>query len=310
MKLNKILAASLAVFALTACSDSDNDVNTAKDVTVSMTQDQMAVSEDFSAGTYYEIPVTVTGDTNGPVKVTIEVADKSEDVATEGTNFLITSKTITIPAGQNEAYFEFYPIGDDIVNEDRTFTVTITKAEGAEIGLQNTTVVTLVDNEKYMPIGYEALAGNWVMKDAETTWNLELVAHEEGEEGYLKEFTVYGIMGYPWTQITVRYDFDASTMQPLLYFDYGQPVAYNVSFTGLGEMDVMWAGVSDGYLVSSGTVVGRGSVVENFGDICSEVILPKSAAFVGALFTANDGAFNDFSSKVWFWLEDGITMKR
>lgn len=97
MKLNKIFAIALAALTLTACSD-DDDINTAN-VTVNMQKTEIEVSEDFSTGTYYYVPVEVTGESNGPVRVTVKVEGVGSTPATEGDDYVITSKTIVIPQG-------------------------------------------------------------------------------------------------------------------------------------------------------------------------------------------------------------------
>lgn len=72
MKLNKIFAIALAALTLTACSD-DDDVNSAA-CTVSMQEQTINASEDMVADIYYYVPIQVTGDSNGPIRVTVEVS--------------------------------------------------------------------------------------------------------------------------------------------------------------------------------------------------------------------------------------------
>ncbi len=113
MKLNKIFAAALAILTMTACDD-DDPVNTA-DVTVNMQQTQMSIAEDFSTGVYYYVPVVLSGETNGPVTVTIAVEGTGANPAVEDRDYMVTSKTIVIPAGETQGSFEFHPSS----NEDR-----------------------------------------------------------------------------------------------------------------------------------------------------------------------------------------------
>lgn len=300
MKLNKLFAVAFAALTLTACSD-DNDVNTASDVTVAMQSDQMSVSEDFSVGTYYQIPVVVNGTTNGPVKLTIEVAAFGENGAVEGENFLFTSKDIVIPKGQNLGYFEFYPQGDKIVNQDRQFAVTITKAEGATISDKATCIVTLVDNEKYLAEAYEKVQGSWKFTGTNPNsgtnynWNVTLTGYAEDEEGYQQKLIMSGIQGYEWCSIEVDFSFDAATMRAQLVFNFGQFCAYEVDFGDVGLNDVMWAGVSGNSLVSAGSVIASADAEYK------NVEFPASAAFVGALFPSDGSAFEGYT---WFWVSN------
>ena len=129
MKFNKIYAIALAALTLTACSDDDdNGLNSTSGVTVQMQQSTMSVSEDMQQGVYYKVPIVVTGDANGPVEVTVEVQGTGTTPATEDEHYVITDKTITIDADTQIGYVEFYPKGDDVINDDRQFFVTITGA--------------------------------------------------------------------------------------------------------------------------------------------------------------------------------------
>lgn len=300
MKLNKIFAVALAALTLSACSDSDNDINTASGVTVGMEQDSMSVPEDYTAGQFYNIPVAVTGETNGAVNITVEVTEFGENPAAEAENYLVTSKTITIPAGQNIGYIEFYPISNSDINDDRTFAVTIVKAEGAEIANNATCIVTLMDEDRFLPEAYEKIQGEWILGDADAQWDVTLTGYTEGEEGYLTDLVMSGIQGYEDITLNVKFTFNAATMQASVIFPYGDIVAEGVRFNSLGVCDVMFASVSDGYLVSSGSVIGVANTEYTV------IELPKSAAFVGALFLSSDGSF---TGNVWWWMEE-MFMKR
>lgn len=79
IKLLMLMLAALPFFA--SCSD-DDDVNT-RECTVGFSGD--AISVDETAG-YVQIPITVSGHRNGPVRVKIESAAVGEDGAVEGEN--------------------------------------------------------------------------------------------------------------------------------------------------------------------------------------------------------------------------------
>ncbi len=56
MKFSKIFAIGLAALTMTACSDDDNNMNSAQDVTVSLGVTTLEVDEDDN-GSIYNIPV-------------------------------------------------------------------------------------------------------------------------------------------------------------------------------------------------------------------------------------------------------------
>ena len=65
---------SLCALAVTSCSDDDNAFNTDSNVSVQLKESAIRVSEDQVSNTDYNyIPVEVTGTSNGPIEVTIEV---------------------------------------------------------------------------------------------------------------------------------------------------------------------------------------------------------------------------------------------
>lgn len=160
MKFTKIFAIALAAVTMTACSDDDNGLNTASGVTVDFEGATMEVNEDQG---FFEIPVMVTGETNGDVKVTIEVvapADGDETAAIDGKEYLITSNTITIPGGTAVGAFEVRNLWESgVVTPDKVFKVKITKVEGAQIGSISETAVTIINIDNT----YTALFGRWTL---------------------------------------------------------------------------------------------------------------------------------------------------
>ena len=260
MKLYKLFALGVVALGLTACSD-DKDINTASGVTVEMQNDEMSFAEDYT-GTYMYIPVVLNGTANGEVKVNVQVSSFGETPATEGEDFLVTNTTIIIPEGQTEGGIEFYPVGDEIINASRQFSVTILSAEGASVGEKATTIVTLVDNESFLPDAYAAIQGIWTFEATtsrgKVSYTVLLEGAEEGEEGYLKNLTLYGWQGYDWVEVPVGFQFDATTMQSQLIFTYGTLVAEDVDFgDDLGICNVLLCTVDGNYLVSSGTAIAK-----------------------------------------------------
>lgn len=253
MKFTKILAAALAVLSFTACND-DDELNTLP-VSVSMQQSTMSVGEDVAAGVYYNVPVVLSGKTNGPVTVTVDVEGVGSDPANEGEDFVITEKTITIAAGEEIGYIQFYPVGDKIVNEDREVLFTIKSAQGASIGTESTCKVTFIDNEKFLAPAYSDLIGTWNMTTDAGTFPVEITGYEEGEEGYLEKVTIHGINGQSWCTIEGNFSLDASTMECSITMPYGQIIAEDVTFNGIGTVDIALASFDGSSLSLNGRVV-------------------------------------------------------
>lgn len=160
MKFSKIFAIALAAATMTACSDDDNGLNSASDVTVDFEGATMEVNEDQD---FFEIPVMVTGETNGDIKVTIEVEAPetvNDQTAVENEQFMITSYTITIPQGKAVGAFEVRNLWEQgVVTPDKTFKVKITKVEGAQIGSIATSAVTIINIDNT----YTSLLGRWTL---------------------------------------------------------------------------------------------------------------------------------------------------
>ena len=253
MKFNKIYAIALAALTLTACSDDDdNGLNSTSGVTVQMQQSTMSVSEDMQQGVYYKVPIVVTGEANGPVEVTVEVQGTGTAPATEDEHYVIADKTIAIDADTQIGYVEFYPKGDDVINDDRQFIVTITGAKGATVGTESTCIVTLVDNEGMIPRAYDAVQGTYQLQGS-MPQTLTITGFGEGEPGNLTTLEISGWLGYNWLVATGSFSFDASTMQGAISLELGQTMATEVE-TNLGLCDVWLLRYSGGNHYNGGTI--------------------------------------------------------
>ena len=307
MKLYKYFAIALAAISATACSDSDESWNTASDVTVSMAQSTMAISEDAEAGRYYYLPIMVSGEANGPIQVTVEVKGTTSSPATEDKDYVFTQKTIVIPAGELSGNVEFYPTGDNEINDDRVFEATIVKAEGALIGSQPTCTVTLKDNERLIPEAYANIQGVWNFK-ANTSrgpvdFPLTVIGANEGESGYLTDLVVTGWVGYDWVQTTATFSYDASTDQAIISFPLGQWIAEGLDFGEEVGADckVMLASVS--YTSNGASLVSKGTISATSNADMTKIEFPESAELIGAIYA---GSFTGFT---WFWY-DTMSMSR
>lgn len=242
MKFKYIALLSLGVLAVTSCSDDDNDFNSNSEVTVELADATIRISEDQTSSTSYNyIPVVVNGESNGPIEVTIEVLPYGEHPAVADENYVVTSYHITIPEGQTSGSFQFYPKGDDVINDDRSFEVRIADVKGAKIGAQESTIVTLVDNEGLIPIYYTGLAGSWdaVMEsnyDGPLPLTFNIVTAAEGESGYGKDIT---LVNFPDTGMTTVANFSIDGVEQKIYIAIpsGQTVGIlNHATYGRGEV--------------------------------------------------------------------------
>lgn len=304
MKLNKIFTIALAAVALTACS-SDEDYNTSS-ATVVMEKTTMEVSEDLMVGVYYKVPVQVIGETNGPVKVTVDVDRVGETPAVEDEHYLVTSKTIVIPKGENIGYIEFYPTGDEIINEDRLFSMTITAAEGATIGEQNTCVISLLDNDYILPEKYEEIQGSWSLtatSDYDNTplefSDMEVWGLEEGETGYLKTLYFSGWEDYSFLVAQSSFSYDVANESCMFVFLYGQTMADDVNFGSFVGRVVMGTGYYDeGWNVST-----SGSISATSNSTLDRIEFDPDGAIMEVIY--RDGSLYSFLD-----VYSGINMKR
>lgn len=286
MKFNKIFAVALAALTLTACND-DDDVNSIP-VTVSMQQSTMSVGEDVAAGVYYNVPVILSDAPNGPVTVTVEVEGVGNEPAQEGRDIVITQKTITIPAGEQIGYIQFYPVGDEEINDDREMLFTITSAAGASIGTEKTCLVTFIDNEKFLPPAYADLMGAWDVTTDDGNFTVNITGYPEGDPNYLKKVVITGFNGVSWCQIEGDFSLDASTMECSITMQYNQTVAENVNFgTAIGVCDVVLASFNGQSLSLSGAVVARSNPEQN--------MYTWNSGVCGAIM--QNGSF---SGRIWF----------
>ncbi len=154
MKYIKLLSLLVAVLFLGACSDDDVKKNSAADVTVSM--GTASISPKESAGVV-SLPIKVEGPTNGMVSLTVETREVGSNPAVENTHYYVTTKKINITG--SEGYVELDMVDDDVINDPRTFEVTIVKVEHAKLNeAAKTTSVVIRDND-HEP--YDRLQGNW-----------------------------------------------------------------------------------------------------------------------------------------------------
>lgn len=216
MKFSKIFAIAFAALTMTACSDEDNGLNSASGVTVDFESPDMEVMESQS---FFEIPLLVTGDANGDVKVTIEVetpAQAGESTAVENKDYIITSYNVTIPAGKKSCAIEVRNIWEQgVVTPNKDFKVKIANIEGAKPGAINETIVTIINVDTST---YKELMGSWTLS-AEDFQTGETISYEvffdypEEPETYEVGHLVcaYGFNRYAFMYIPLWFDIDVVT---------------------------------------------------------------------------------------------------
>ena len=237
MRRLKIYACCLCAMIGAACSDDDKTFNTGT-ATVNWQETTMTVKE--SAGLCL-VPVVVSGERNGDIQITIGLENRN---AKEDENYIVTTKTLVIPAGQEVANFEFRTVDDDIINDDRSFDIVITDVKGASIGTNSRLAVTIKDNDSNL---YETLAGTWIFTGTASgiatsnvlvSFAVKVNTAEEGTEAYGNYLVCSNNAGFdpdndiPW-EFTwrLKYEYDSSTNHVSLSIVSGEDVAANGSYT-------------------------------------------------------------------------------
>ncbi|MDE5567598.1 MAG: hypothetical protein K2J12_04060 [Muribaculaceae bacterium] len=263
MKLTKYLLLASAALFLGACSN-DDDWNTASDVTVQMSASSMSVFENVDL---FYVPVEVVGKANGPVRVTVDVTETSSSPAVNDKNYIITSKTVVIPAGKKEVSVEIAATNDFDFNDDRQFTISIASAEGAKIGVQAVTDVTIVDDEH---IPYQSVIGTWNWSSfsgfdgTAESYSVRIVGVSESNPNYNRKLTLKGLGGDATFSATVDFDYDEDTDEITLGLVLGQKIGvYNYNDK---DYDVFLRAVGpSGYVEDEGVVTA--SVAANRREI-------------------------------------------
>lgn len=241
--LKLFLLLAVAPF-IASCSD-DDDFNTAQ-CTLGFQSEIMKTKE--SVG-YFNVPITIEGQRNGDVNLTITTTPASENGAVEGEHYRITDKTLTLSMAdttQNATLnVQIQAIDNGEINDDRSFTMTIVSADGAEVKTKEI-IVVLRDNDAAF---YEKFHGKWVITGVlndgtELRKNITISgAIDEEDPKYNKELTVnapqmlnVGVsLDIQWR---MAYQFDQETKKGLLAIICGDEVA---SYGGAYSWTWVWA---------------------------------------------------------------------
>lgn len=249
MKLNKIFAVALAVLAMTSCDDNKAEdypeflgaVNTASDVTVSVPT-TFAFDENQAV---VKVPVTVTGETNGKVVVTVAVKELPAvegvvESAILGEHYNVTSYTVNVPAGATEGGIEITSVwAAGEINDDRVFELSIVSAEGAVV--ENSTCLVSIAN---IDDPYTAMLGKWKFtaeaSNAGTEAILNIATPDPSSQYYGSELYAYGLRGMEYVFLPLNFEYDAAAGQPVISIQTGSfATDYLISFTGIGNCVVV-----------------------------------------------------------------------
>lgn len=212
------------------------------------------------------VPIKVTGKTNGNVYVTVEVKEVGSNPAKEDVHYYITDKTINI--SDSTAHIEVEPVDDEGINEDRTFEITIVSAKGAKIG-NATTMVSLKDNDANI---YEKLQGKWVLTGVSYTGEtmtsvVKIIGASDEDEGDYNN-TLY-LTGMAMSSSTARlsYHYDAATKQGYVAFDNLMKYNFMEDFdagNGIGKVNILLSNLENGKLTTT-------PIKGTWSDNCKEI---------------------------------------
>ena len=161
MKYTKIFMALLMALFMVACSDDDDAINT-NQITLGFEKEAIVVKENVG---YFNVPIKIAGYRNGNVKVNVVATPVGENGAVEDVNYMITDKSLQL-LSENDTTdnatlnIQIKTIDDQEINENRSFNLEITSAEGATITTKNIQI-TLRDNDAAF---YEKFFGKWTLK--------------------------------------------------------------------------------------------------------------------------------------------------
>lgn len=289
MKLNRIYAIALAALTLTACSDDDDtSYNTSSDVTVNMEEATMTLPEDNSG--MINVPIAVTGKANGMIKVKVEVQGVGSNPAKADEHYILTTDYVYIPDDKEVGNIEFHATGDDDINEDRVFTIKIVSAEGAKIGSQTTTTITLVDDDHLIPAALEKLEGNW-LDPIQSVCKIE--AYPEGDPNRTKKVKLIGLAGDSDLEpLVCDFKVDGSTEIINLSITCPQVMMTDANFGApIGMADIVALPYIGG-LYLSGSISGNSNAAGTF--------FAFDGGIYGGLFAPGDHTSNGFLGYVYF----------
>lgn len=269
------MAALMFPLAFAACSDDDNF--NSGNATVGFANTSVSISEGASQ---VLVPIQVTGDHTGTVRVEVKITE-TQGVSTEkDVNIIQTSEVIYLPAGTEEADVEFRTSVRTLeLDENRSFTLEITSAEGATI--ENATCQVNINE---ISVSYEDMLGAWKLRGVDmssgSSESFDILI-EEDVEG--ETFICSGLLDDPEGKFIMKYD----AAGPMI--DLGQ-IAHQGNYGDpVGEALTVLCSTSGNSLVASGTLQGLWE---------SENSAIFNAALIGGIFSL-EGQYTQYVMFQW-----------
>lgn len=242
MKQLKYFAMAALMAAFSACSE-DNEALNSGAATVEFESSSLSFNENFGV---VEVPLAITGELNGPIKVTFSV--EGLQGAVENEHYVVTTNTITIPASLDGTFAcELHLLDDGITeNDDRAVRVNLENVEGATVGANSSCMVTIADVDK---LPYYKLLGNYTFTaldltagGAEVSYNVTLSDGDTQEEKLanaeiryvVKGFTgEFSSLGYSSEEVwTIEYNKSAQSLSLVPGDMYNDVAPINFGFDG------------------------------------------------------------------------------
>lgn len=163
MKYWKLLAICMLPLSFVACSEDDNAPTNTGNATVEFKSATMQVKENT---TIVELPIVVSGEHNGDIKVTAKMVSSSENYE-QDKDVIVTTEKFVLPAETESVNLEAHLVGlaNDAIEPGRSITFEITEVVGASMGSNKVCTVELKENNPlegtYVFKGYDIFSGSF-----------------------------------------------------------------------------------------------------------------------------------------------------
>jgi len=161
MKYWKLLAMCMLPLSFVACSDDDDAPVNTGNATVQFQNADIQVKENT---TLVELPIVVSGEHNGDIRVTAKMVSSSENFQNDK-DVIVTTESFVLPAETESVNLEAHLVNlaNEGIDPGRTITFEITEVVGASIGGNKTCTVELKENNPlegtYTMRGYDIYSG-------------------------------------------------------------------------------------------------------------------------------------------------------
>lgn len=290
MKLFKILTAALCIFTLAACSSSDDDKkfgwNTKEGVTVSMEDPVIETIENIGL---FRIPVQISGNPNGYIKVKFAFTETGDTPAMDDVHYVVTTKELIVNPEDSEVYIEVNTVDNNEDNDPRTFNITIESVEYATIGALAQTEVIIKDKGPY-----SKLAGLWTMAytngdGQEVSGEVKVVCTDPNEKIVLVTGLGNMVFGTSSIDTSLRLNFvwDEVTEHGDVAIPLGFTMASRIDFT-FGDADIR------NILMNGQSPVTYGMIEGTCNANYSEMLFPEGEGFYLGVFTSDSGEYKGY----------------